>query len=163
MSKESRRTAGRPRVRPPCYRTWINIRRWCGVRGTRQNRYYDGVTVCDEWVEDYAAFEEWCLSHGWRKGLFLVRIDKNGDFSPANCRIVSAGIANGMRRCVRRMADGRSARDIIGREDPSADREYHNRVARRIFDSKWDVESAMSVPVMGKFRTKAQKERNITR
>ena len=155
------KTSGGRRVRPPCYQAWINIRRWCGVSGNNPNHYYSGVTVCEEWASDYRAFEEWCISHGWRKGLFIVRIDKDKDYCPENCILVPIEVANGLRRCVRRMADGRSARDIIGRDNLCRDRQYHNRVARRIFEGRWDVDSAISAPLISKFMTKTQKKGSI--
>lgn len=126
------------------------MRRWCGVNGRKPNKYYLGVTVCSEWINDYPKFESWCLANGWSKGLFVIRKDKAADFSPSNCLIVTLEVANGYRRCVRRIDDGRSVRDIIGRTNLGRDAAYHNRVASRIFESRWDVESAICKPVVRK-------------
>lgn len=151
MKRSDSRERERRRVRPPCYQLWVNMRRWCGYGGAKpeiRNRYYEGVAVCGEWAASYPAFEAWCMANGWRKGLHLARRDKDGDYCPENCVFVTQEVANGMRRCVRRLEDGRSVRDIIGMEGLSHDRERHDRIAKRIFEENWDVESAVAVPKM---------------
>lgn len=76
-------------------------------------------------------------------GAFLVRKDKRGDYCPENCVFVTRAVANWMRRCVRRMCDGRSARDVIGRDNLGSDGTYANRVANRLFESGMKVEDAV--------------------
>jgi len=48
---------------------------------------YKGVQVHTEWVE-FVPFYEWAITHDWRDGLSLDRIDPNGDYEPDNCRWV---------------------------------------------------------------------------
>jgi hypothetical protein len=47
-----------------------------------------GITVCSEWTE-YAPFRAWAVKHGYRKGLYLDRINNDGNYSPDNCRWVT--------------------------------------------------------------------------
>lgn len=130
------------------------MRRCCGiVRGATpyQLACYRGVSVCLEWLS-YATFEEWAFSHGWRKGLYLTRKDKSGDFCPENCIWTTLADANGYRRCVRRLPDGRSARDILGKETLGRDGVEHIRLAGRLFGwyskykPQWSVEEALHIP-----------------
>lgn len=133
------------RKKNPLYILWINIRRWCGITGSAElthRKYYSGVKVCDDWL-DFNKFERWCICAGYERGLNLIRKDKNGDYCPENCLFVKHSVANGMRRCVRRMRDGRSVRDIIGRDNLGHDRLYANRVAKRIFEGKMSVAAAV--------------------
>ena len=58
------------RKHDPLYFVWYNMFRYC-----RSNKYYAGVSVCDEW-RSRAAFEAWAAAHGWRRGLMLARRDK---------------------------------------------------------------------------------------
>lgn len=66
----------------------------CGIRSC-SNKYIlsaykgRGISVCEEWL-NLKAFESWCLSHGWRKGLQIDRIDNDKGYSPDNCRFVTS-------------------------------------------------------------------------
>ena len=121
----------------PVYGVWLGMRRNCGlIKGAtpRQRSYYVGIAVCDEWL-DYETFEEWALEDGWEKGKVLARIDKNKDFCPENCVWTSKAVNSGWRRNVRRDADGRSARDILGYATLGSDLKEQNILTQRIYRS----------------------------
>lgn len=56
----------------------------------KSKRYEDyggrGITVCEEWRNDYVAFRDWALSHGYSDDLTLDRKDNDKGYSPENCR-----------------------------------------------------------------------------
>lgn len=131
-----------PRHRPPLYSSWIDMRRNC-----RESKYLAGISVCPEWSSSYGAYEAWCLENGWIPGMMVARVDKDGDYCPDNCRIVSRTEFNGMRRCVVRLEDGRRVRDAIG-FGFERDRVLAGRARYRIVEAGWDIESAVGAPRM---------------
>lgn len=48
-----------------------------------------GITVCDEWKNDYFAFEKWSLENGYQDNLSIDRINSDGNYEPNNCRWVN--------------------------------------------------------------------------
>lgn len=67
---------------------------WCGMK----NRCYNenvvsfpdyggrGITVCSEWLDNFAAFRDWALANGYRDDLSIDRRNNDMGYSPDNCR-----------------------------------------------------------------------------
>lgn len=70
------------------YQTWIDMRRRCYKRENKSYKYYGarGVIVCEEWKNDFQAFYDWSMSHGYNDNLTIDRINPYGNYEPSNCR-----------------------------------------------------------------------------
>ena len=56
----------------------------CYNTNSQNFKYYGGkgVSVCDEWRNNSQAFYDWAMTHGYKDGLTLDRIDNGGHYEP---------------------------------------------------------------------------------
>jgi hypothetical protein len=82
------------------YGVWAGMKRRCTNPNTKYYSYYGrrGITVCDDWSADYAAFRDWALSAGYSIGMSIERIDVNGNYTPDNCKWIPLSEQNANKR-----------------------------------------------------------------
>ena len=70
------------------YRIWKGMKGRCYVKTNTAYKNYGakGVTICDEWKNNYSSFKDWALANGYEDGLTIDRIDPFGNYEPSNCR-----------------------------------------------------------------------------
>ena len=73
------------------YRIWSNIKSRCYNKKVRSYTDYGakGIKMCDEWLNNYVAFKEWALTHGYQDNLVIDRIDSKKNYCPENCQWIT--------------------------------------------------------------------------
>lgn len=71
---------------------WHLMKHRCyNVNDYKNYKHYGarGIGICDEWLDNPKAFEEWALESGYQDGLTIDRINVNEGYNPNNCRWIS--------------------------------------------------------------------------
>ena len=128
------------------FRIWQHMKARCYNPNYKFYSYYGGrgITICDEWRNDFISFQQWSLSHGYTDELTLDRINTNGNYEPDNCRWVTRKIQqNNNRRNLNFTINGETKTlaqwcEIYGVP--------HRRTRYRAIDLGWDIVDALTIP-----------------
>jgi len=89
LAKETRTKHGLSKH--PLFIVWFGMKERCNNQNHHGYRWYGlkGISVCDEWENNFKLFYDWCILNGWDKGLQIDRKKSDKGYSPSNCRIVT--------------------------------------------------------------------------
>lgn len=83
-----RKTHGKSNTR--LYKIWSGIKTRCLNANSSSYKQYGakGISICDEWKNEYISFSLWALSNGYKDDLQIDRENGLGNYEPSNCRWV---------------------------------------------------------------------------
>lgn len=128
------------------FNIWVLMRQRCNNPHNRAYKFYGekGVLVCREWNK-FEPFRDWALSHGYKEGLSIDRIDVNGNYEPSNCRwIPQKEQTKNMTRNINVTINGKT--QCLSEWVKHFDLPY-NTVYNRIKHYGWTPEKALSTPI----------------
>lgn len=128
------------------YKIYHGMKKRCLKESDPSYKRYGGrgITVCDEWKEDFKAFYDWAMSHGYSDDLTLDRIDSSKGYSPANCRWVSFEVQNN-NTSRNHLITYNGKTQTLAQWAKEIGMDY-NKLRARIVRSHWSIEKALTTP-----------------
>lgn len=126
------------------YDTWIGIKKRCYNPSEPGYENYGarGITMCDEWRDDFEAFYR---DMGCRpEGLSIDRIDNDKGYSKENCRWATREVQNTNKRSNRRITALGETRLL--KEWAECTGINRTTLAYRLNELRWSPDRAMSTP-----------------
>lgn len=142
---ESCKTHGKTHTR--LYHIYAGMKSRCYNPNTKAYKYYGGrgITICEEWLEDFMNFYKWAMENGYSDELSIDRIDVNGNYEPSNCRWADATTQSTNKRNNVSVLYRGQEKTII-----ELSKEFginYETLRGRIVERKMDVETALATPV----------------
>lgn len=132
-------------------RIYHNMKTRCYNSNYDKYQYYGGkgITVCDEWLQSYDAFEKWAFNNGYDDILTLDRIDPDGNYCPDNCRWVTRKEQANNRTSNRLLTYNGQTKTVQEWSEKTGI--CHRTLCGRL-NAGWSVKDALVTPVNTAFR-----------
>ena len=128
----------------PIYKLWRSMLWRCDPRQHQHSVYFDrGITVCQEWIDSYWVFKNWCAENGYKKGLQIDRKNNDLGYSPDNCRFVTSKQNCNNRRITRMVTYQGQQIPFMQLMDDLGLMDNHSTIRTRL-NRGWTIEQAVN-------------------
>lgn len=128
------------------YDIWSGIKKRCF--NEKCERYSDyggrGITMCDEWANDFDTFADWGKENGYELGLSIDRIDNDGNYEPSNCKW-STCLEQGRNKRDNKYVEYKGELKALSEWCDILNLKYDTIHAR--IEKGWDIETAFTKPI----------------
>ena len=112
------------------------------------NRYYvyglKGISVCDDWRNDFMSFYNWAINNGYSDDLSIDRIDNDKGYCPSNCRWTTRKVQMNNRSNSRNISyNGTTMTLKQWSEYFGFNYKYFHEVMSK---NNWDIEKVLNMP-----------------
>ena len=120
-----------------------------------------GITICNEWLNDFQAFHDWAMENGYSDELTIDRIDHDGNYEPSNCRWAKRTVQarntrantlldyDGKRKTIAEWAE------ITGIKPAT--------ICNRLYKARWSIDDTLTLPVQPRLNDKPWENMGISR
>lgn len=129
------------------YNIWRDIIRRCESATRYAHEYYHdkGITICEEWRNDFLAFYNWAMNNGYSDDLTIDRIDTDKNYEPNNCRWVTMKVQGNNKSNNFHISYNGETHTLSEWADITGIKRLTIRA--RIMNYHWSVKDALTVPV----------------
>ena len=128
------------------HRIWASMISRC--ENPNNNRYYvyglKGISVCDEWRNDFMQFYNWAIANGYSDDLSIDRINNDKGYCPSNCRWATRKVQMNNRSNSRNISyNGTTMTLKQWSECFGFNYKYFHEVMSK---NNWDIEKVLNMP-----------------
>lgn len=126
------------------YAVYCTMKQRCNNKNSDSFKNYGakGVSVCEEWEDDFESFYEWAIKNGYRDNLTIDRINVEGNYEPSNCRWVDC-ITQANNKRNNKLIEYKGETHTIAEWAKIKGFSYYT-LYERIVVHKWNLERAMT-------------------
>lgn len=128
------------------YSIYKDVIKRCKNKNTIAYKNYGdrGITVCQEWLDDFMNFYNWAMANGYNTTLTIDRIDVNGNYEPNNCRWITKSEQSSNTRKNHFLTFKGETKTIS--EWSRITKIDHRKICKRIIHYGWSVERTLTTP-----------------
>lgn len=145
------------------FRIWCGMKTRCYTKSCKgfHNWGGRGITICDEWRNDYTVFKKWAMENGYSDELSIDRKEQDGNYCPENCRWATREEQNNNQRRNRFITAFGETKTATQWAKDSRCKCNAQALIYRVFNTtkdynKWEPEIAITTPVLTKNRCAGQ-------